>query len=87
LFTSIPEGLLVSESFGKDLEEVLKVQGIRSKSIVKRTEKVGRKNPPTIVNPRQAGDFLEGIARSVGIGANLLTIGASIAGLAACNVM
>jgi hypothetical protein len=77
----------VSQEFKKDLEEVLKSQGIRSQAIVQRRETVAKSLPPTIVPAKNAGSFVSGIAKSVGVGANLLSIGATIAGLAAYSVM
>lgn len=77
----------VSEAFGNDIEEVLKAEGVRSTAIVRHREEVAQPLPPTIVPPAKSADFLKGISKSVGMGANLVGIGLSIAGLAACNVM
>lgn len=78
----------VSEAFGVEIEEVLKVEGIQSNAVTRRrVEVVQDPLPPTIVPPAQVKTFLSGIAQSVGVGANLLTIGAAITGIAACNVM
>jgi len=76
-----------SEAFGNDVEEVSKAGGVRSQAIVRRREEITTPIPPTIVPPERASDFLHGLAKTVGVGANLVGIGLSIAGLAACNVM
>lgn len=78
----------VSEDFGTDLQEVLRAEGITSQAIVRQRDQIARPVlPATVVPAERASTFLQGISRSVGVGANLLSIGASIAGLAACNVM
>ena len=78
----------VSEAFSKDIEEVLLVQGIRSQAIVRRREQSNSNIPPiTLPTAARRPEYLESIARSVGIGANLVTIGAAVAGLASCSVM
>ena len=81
----------VSEAFGKDMDEVLRAEGIQSRAIVRRKETKSTPqsyaNPPDMpANARKSG-FLEGIAMSTGVGANLVTIGATLAGLASCTVM
>jgi hypothetical protein len=77
----------VSEAFGEDIEEVLKGEGVRSDAIVRQRKEVVEPIPPTIVPKEKATDFLAGIQKSVGIGASLLSVGVSIAGLASYNVM
>ena len=73
------------------MDEVLRAEGISSQAIVRRKETNSTPqsyaNPPNMpANARKSG-FLEGIALSTGIGANLVTIGATLAGLASCTVM
>ena len=76
-----------SKAFGNGIEEVLKAEGVRSQAIVRHREEITTPIPPTIAPPERASDFLHGLAKTVGIGANLVVIGLSIAGLAACSVM
>ena len=81
----------VSEAFGKDMDEVLRAEGIRSQAIVRRKETKSAPqsyaNPPAMPAAARSSGFLQGIATSVGVGANLVTIGATLAGLASCTLM
>ena len=81
----------VSEAFGKDMDEVLRAEGIRSQAIVRRKETKSTPqsyaNPPAMPAAAQSSGFLKGIAKSVGVGANIVAIGATLAGLASCTVM
>lgn len=75
----------VSEAFGNDLEDVLAAEGIRSTAMIRRRQEVVR--PMQIIEQARQTSMLNGIANTVGIGGSLFSIGASIAGIAACNVM
>ena len=75
----------VSEAFSNDIEDVLLAQGIRSNAIVRRKQTIDR--PVTIPTVARSKTFLGGVANSVGVGANLITVGAAVAGLASCTVM
>ena len=81
----------VSEAFSQDMDEVLRAEGIRSRAIVRRKEKKSTPqsyaNPPAMPAAARSSGFLNGIAMSVGVGANLVTIGATLAGLASCTLM
>lgn len=64
----------VSEVFGEDFEDVLLSQGIRGQAIVRRMTTVFRAPQNLVTKQVISQDFLQGIATSVGIGANLSTI-------------
>lgn len=80
----------VSEACERDLEEVLNVQGIRSQAIVRRKEReIPRtyENPPNMPEAVRKPEFLDRLLTTVGVGANIITVGATLAGLASCTVM
>lgn len=65
----------VRESLGKDVEEVLKAEGVNSRAIVRRRDEVAIPIPPNVVPPERVGNFLGGIIKSIGVGANIVSLG------------
>ena len=75
----------VSEEFGEDIKDALAAEGIRSNAVIQRQQEVVQ--PTQVIQVARERNMLPGIASRVGIGASLFSVAASVAGLAACNVM
>lgn len=93
----------VSEAFGRDLEDALTAEGIRSTAIVRKKDQLAR--PAEVLTMARQSNLVGNVVNTVrnetrggsssmalqtnglSMGASLLTIGSAIAGVAACTVM
>ncbi|KAL6154125.1 hypothetical protein ACJBU6_07411 [Exserohilum turcicum] len=92
----------VSEAFGKDLEDALTAEGIRSTAIVRHRDKLARQTDilkmakqsnlvgnvaDTVNNETIGSSGSRLVTNGVSIGASLATFASAIVGVAACTVM